>query len=488
MIDLCPSKQIEMYPHTKGADSKLSIEVLPDNVLGKIYNLLKKDSQASLRQTSRLWRKTSADFQLALMPKKIPPNLFTLFPHLRELNLKFVQTPLSQRNLASLTQSKKLKSLIMPKMGCTDDLKTVSFASLDHLTNLCWRWDVRRHTGPNWTHYQLPKHLVELDVFKCPRFDDRCLQQLRSLKNLKILNITQCEKVTPLGLKSLEGLCHLRCLILPLSGACSDHGVEIIKDFKQLDTLALSCQKISEQAVAQLGNLTKLKALLLFDCREISLVTLAQRVLKKCKDLRLLSLAFSTIRVGAPFETPIYSSSLDLVCKLALLDLSHTTFPAVNFCLEDLRHRKDHLTIEVTGVRALSLRLAKRAKKMKCGNIFQQAIAENDKMPYSLTFTIFFEYKFKAIKFIQDNYLKESKMPVSKMDSGELKKYIASHCQKFRANYEKQLKHMLQNREKKLARFKKAVQYIRRKLLQIIRLIRMIFVFSCKATSILIKK
>ncbi len=488
MIKQCTSKHIEMTPLSKGSDSETLIGALPDNILGKIYNLLIRDSQASFRHTSRLWRKTSADFQLVLIPRAIPQNLFALFPHLWELNLRFVQKPLSKKSLVALTQVKELRSLIMPKMGCSEDLKAVSLASLVYLTSLCWRWDARRHTGPDWTHYQLPKNLVELDVFKCPQFDDRCMRELQSLQYLKTLNITQCEKVTPLGLKSLEGLKHLHCLILPLSGACSDHGVEIIKGLKQLETLALSCQKISEQAVIQLGHLTKLKALLLFDCKEISLVALAQRVLKECKDLRLLSLAFSTIRVGAPFKTPIYTSSLDLVCKLALLDISHTKFPAINFFLKDLRHRKCDLTIEVTGVHDLSLKMAKRTKKIKCGNIFQQTVALNHKLPYSLTFTIFFEYKLKAIKFIQDTYLKKIDMLDIKKDSIELKRFVTNHCQKFRANYNKQLKQVLKIREKKAIGFKKAIQYICIKFVHVIRLLNVFLAFSCKAILRLIDK
>jgi hypothetical protein len=218
--------------------------------------------------------------------------------------------------LATLTGHPSLRIIRLERSSVSDE-GMAHLKKLPKLEDL----DLRRTgiTAAGYKHVGQIKTLRKLRVVYNARFNDDCLDAIKDLKNLDLLDMQDCNQPTEKGLVVLKGFPRLRNLRLwgpnindtvlsYLSGAkelralsleqCSGitaAGLDHIKGLTNLIEVALyGATGVNDAAVAKLAGLTKLQKL---DLRQTPVTSLALTYLKDMKDLKSLDLS-ETAAIG----------------------------------------------------------------------------------------------------------------------------------------------------------------------------------------------
>jgi hypothetical protein len=139
---------------------------------------------------------------------------------------------------------------------------------------------------------QLPG-LRALIIWESPEVTDAGLTELKNFKNLQHLALQHCNGITDAGLARLQDIRELQGLELGYCDKISPAGLAYLKNVKTLQVLVLNGDKINDAALAQLKGLDSLWSLNLSWCDQITDAGLAQ--LSQLKALRSLNLAKTQI-------------------------------------------------------------------------------------------------------------------------------------------------------------------------------------------------
>lgn len=109
------------------------------------------------------------------------------------------------------------------------------------------------------------KHLAEIKTLKRIRapqtyFDDACLDAIKGMSQLELLDLSDCNLVTTDGLKVVKNFPKLRFLRVYGPGV-QDTVTEYVKDLNNLQALMLLQSGVSAEGTKNLAGLTKLKEL-----------------------------------------------------------------------------------------------------------------------------------------------------------------------------------------------------------------------------------
>jgi hypothetical protein len=213
---------------------------------------------------------------IALVEVKVTDAGFAALAKMNRLKyVHVVKVPLSDKGLEHLKSLEELETLHV------DGADNISAAGLAHLKKLPrlkeltlqgFKKDSKlndaalKEVGEMVTLEKLIFG-VELPIGYSPHvtsFGDEGVAHLGRLKNLKLLNIAGCERVTDTGLASLKGLTNLETLLIAFT-KISDNGLANLKEMTKLKSLTLNGLTLTEKGLAHLSGLSKLEWL---DLRE----------------------------------------------------------------------------------------------------------------------------------------------------------------------------------------------------------------------------
>jgi Leucine-rich repeat (LRR) protein len=143
---------------------------------------------------------------------------------------------------------------------------------------------------------------------------DEGIKELGRLRALRALDVSSCKKITGAGLKQLaDGNAGLQVLLLGFCGGLSDGGPGFFSRLSDLQHLNLTWTNVSDDQLADISRLKRLRVLVLKDCRQISEAGLKR--LAMCRSLEDLTLE------GIPSVTDAVLKELAALPKLRALDL-----------------------------------------------------------------------------------------------------------------------------------------------------------------------
>ena len=236
-------------------------------------------------------------------------------PHVRELSADVRNV--TDAGLAHLVGHPNLRIVRLEQSAVTD-------AGMLHMQKLpkLEELDLRRSGGitlEGYRHVGKIKSLKRLIVVFNTKFNDACLEAIKDLKNLEVLDLQDCNQVTEKGLVVLKGFPKLKKVRL-WGPAINEKVLANLAGAKELRSLSLEqCSNVNEAALDHIKGLANLQELMLFgargvtdaglaklsgltklnrlELRETTISSLGLSHLKELKGLKVLNLA-QTANVG----------------------------------------------------------------------------------------------------------------------------------------------------------------------------------------------
>ncbi|KAM9313239.1 F-box and leucine-rich repeat protein 13 [Gastrophryne carolinensis] len=201
---------------------------------------------------------------------------------------------LSDAAFKVLAHRKKLQKIrIEGNNRITDtSIKAISRScpSLNHI----YLTDCQKITDHSLKALSLLKNVTILNVADCIRISDPGVRQVvegPSGSKIRELNLTNCLRVSDLSLLRIAQKCHnLTFLSLRYCENVTDSGIELLGNMGSLISIDLSGTSITDQGLAALGAQSKIKELSVSECPGISDIGI-QKFCHQSKDLELLDIS-----------------------------------------------------------------------------------------------------------------------------------------------------------------------------------------------------
>ncbi|XP_033888045.1 F-box and leucine-rich repeat protein 13 isoform X1 [Acipenser ruthenus] len=290
---------------------------------------------------------------------------------LQHLEINDMPTLTDKCILAIVSECQNLQTVSLQDSTHLSDSAFKALAEAAKLTKIKIRGN-NRMTDASWKSFcKSSPCLCHIYAADCQKITDISLKAIGSLKNLTVLNVADCIRLSDAGIKYLvEGpsagklrevnltncvrvsdmsLLRIsqRCLKLTYLSLCycehlTDSGLELLAGLPSLTSLDLTGTNIQDQGLASLGTNTGIKKLTLSECLWITDLGI-QKLCQKSRDLEhldishCLSLTDKTIKslafycqtltslsiAGCPKMTDLYMQYLTGVCQyLHELDIS----------------------------------------------------------------------------------------------------------------------------------------------------------------------
>ncbi len=225
---------------------------------------------------------------------------------LQALNLDWI-SPKAMKKLATLNNLRYLR----PRCGFEADDVLKELAAMKNLELLDLE-NCGRVTDSGLSELMALKNLRYLRLPRCA-ITDTGLKHLAGCSNLQWLDLNGCRLITDEGLKHLAALKNLRYLKLAGCSEITDHGLKHLASLQGLRWLDLSyCTNITDTGLAELAKLKNLQYLALVRCDRITGAGLKQ--FAGLKNLQFLQL-------GSPEVTDETLKGLQVLENLRWLDL-----------------------------------------------------------------------------------------------------------------------------------------------------------------------
>jgi Leucine-rich repeat (LRR) protein len=180
----------------------------------------------------------------------------------------FTFAMLDEKVLAKLPKSEATVGLNLRRKGNDKNSDRIGEAALKHLSNLknlhilCLGGTSINDSGLKEV-FAICKELTHLELANMRRLSSDALQKIDQLKNLKVLDLSRTQTASDLGVRDLRSLKELRSLNLE-GGSVSEAGAKDIAELKQLQFLNLNGNRmLNDAAVSELLALDNLRNLLL---------------------------------------------------------------------------------------------------------------------------------------------------------------------------------------------------------------------------------
>src|SRR6266568_1766476 len=199
----------------------------------------------------------------------------------RALGLGFPLSKISGAALKELARYPQLKILDLSFCKAIDDAALADLPRLDHLDTL--ELSSTRLTDAGLKELAKLERLQSLSIAHT-EVTDEGLKALASLKSLRAIDLGSCKHITGRGVKELAlGNGRLQFLSLSFYSRVGEGGPEQFSRFSDLEHLDLTWTPVTNAHLAEISGLTRLRVLVLKDCRELSEADL--KLLAACRSL-----------------------------------------------------------------------------------------------------------------------------------------------------------------------------------------------------------
>ncbi|MEX1013281.1 MAG: hypothetical protein WD595_03450 [Waddliaceae bacterium] len=125
--------------------------------------------------------------------------------------------------------------------------------------------------GTSLVHLSKLRSLERINLRGCGTLEDEDLKFLSDHPNLRDLDISECDRITDIGIGHLAGLINLQSLDLTACLKVTDEGIKIVSALKQLEHLQLmGLENITDESLEYLANLPNLQTLDLMLCTQVT--------------------------------------------------------------------------------------------------------------------------------------------------------------------------------------------------------------------------